>query len=86
MFGELLPAEEMDKAMLFLATADAILVVGSTVSVWPASNIVMSGASRSIPIVIINQGPTEADDHAAVKLDSAIGVVLPELVDRILAG
>ena len=86
MFGELLPADEMDKALLFLATADAILVVGSTVSVWPASDIVMRGAGLSLPIVIINQGPTEADHHAAVKLDAAIGTVLPALVDGILAG
>jgi len=86
MFGELLPDKEMGKAMLFLAMADAILVVGSTVSVWPASDIVLRGAGRSLPIVIINQGPTEADDHAAVKLDAAIGEVLPELANAILDG
>jgi NAD-dependent SIR2 family protein deacetylase len=76
----------MDKALLFLAMADAILVVGSTVSVWPASDIVIRGAGLSLPIVIINQGRTEADHHAAVKLDAAIGEVLPELVDAVLAG
>ncbi len=86
MFGELLPENEMDKALVFLAMADAILVVGSTVSVWPASDIVLRGASLSLPIVIINQGPTEADDHAAVKLDAAIGEVLPDLADAVLAG
>jgi len=86
MFGELLPDKEMGKAMLFLAMADAILVVGSTVSVWPASDIVLRGAGRSLPIVIINQAPTEADDHAAVTLDAAIGQVLPELANAILAG
>jgi len=85
MFGELLPEAEMDKAMLFLAMADALLVVGSTVSVWPAANIVMSGADRALPIVIVNQGPTDADRHAAVKLDAGIGDVLPELVNGVLA-
>ena len=45
MFGELLPSEEMEKAMGFLAMADAVLVVGSTVSVSPASDIVMYGAT-----------------------------------------
>ncbi len=61
MFGEILPQEEMEKAMEFLAVADAILVVGSTVSVSPASDIVMYGGHLSLPIVIINQGATEAD-------------------------
>ena len=86
MFGEILPQEEMEKAMEFLALADAIVVVGSTVSVSPASDIVMYGGHLSLPIVIINQGPTEADDQAAVKIDAAIGEVLPGLVEGVLAG
>ena len=84
MFGELLPPEEMEKAMEFLGVADAILVVGSTVSVSPASDIVMYGAHLSLPIVIINRGPTEADEQAAVKLDAGIGEVLPDLVEGLL--
>jgi NAD-dependent deacetylase len=84
MFGELLPEHEMQKAMLFLAAADAIIVVGSTVAVWPASDVVMRGAFRSLPIVIINQGETEADHLAAVKLDAGIGAVLPEIVNGLL--
>jgi NAD-dependent deacetylase len=84
MFGEILPQEEMEKAMEFLAMADAIIVVGSTVSVSPASDIVMYGGYLSLPIVIINQGPTEADEQAAVKIDAAIGDVLPGLVEGVL--
>jgi NAD-dependent deacetylase len=86
MFGEILPQEEMEKAMAFLAMADAIIVVGSTVSVSPASDIVMYGGYLSLPIVIINQGPTEADEQAAVKIDAAIGEVLPGLVEGVLDG
>jgi len=85
MFGELLPEAEMGKAMRFLTMADALLVVGSTVAVWPASDVVMRGALRSLPIVIINQGATEADHLAAVKLDAGIGEVLPDIVDGVLA-
>lgn len=85
MFGELLPEIELSKAMRFLAIADAVLVVGSTVAVWPASDVVMRAASRSLPIVIINKGPTEADHLATVKLDAGIGEVLPDIVDRVLA-
>lgn len=86
MFGEILPQEEMEKAMEFLAVADAIIVVGSTVSVSPASDVVMYGGYLSLPIVIINQGPTEADEQAAIKIDAAIGEVLPGLVEGVLAG
>jgi NAD-dependent deacetylase len=86
MFGELLPESELAKAMTFLAMADAMLVVGSTVAGWPASDIVMRGAFRSLPIVVINRGETEVDHLAAVKLDAGIGETLPEIVDGLLAG
>jgi NAD-dependent deacetylase len=84
MFGEMLPEEEIRQASIFLAMSDAVLVVGSTVSVWPAADIVMRAATQSKPIVVINRGPTEVDDIAAVKIDAGIGTVLPDLVDRIV--
>ena len=84
MFGEMLPDEEVRKAGVFLAISDAVLVVGSTVSVWPAADIVLRAAQQDKPIVIINRGATDADHIATVKLDAAIGDVLPEVVDRIL--
>lgn len=83
MFGESLPTGEMTKAHFFLSIADAVLVVGSTVSVWPAAEIVTLAAQRSLPLVVINLGDTDADRLAAVKIDSAIGDVLPALVDRL---
>lgn len=84
MFGEMLPDQEVRQASLFLAVCDAVLVVGSTVSVWPAADVVMRAAVQQKPIVIINKGETEADHIAAVKINSGIGEVLPDLVDRIL--
>lgn len=86
MFGEMLPEQEVRQAELFLALADAVVVVGSTVSVWPAAEVVMRAAEQSKPIVVINQGETEADDLAAVKIEAAIGDVLPDLVERVVAG
>lgn len=85
MFGEMLPDEEMRKAFMFLAMSDAVLVVGSTVGVWPAANVVFRAAELSLPLVIINRGATEADHLATVKLDAGIGEVLPDLVDGVLA-
>lgn len=84
MFGEMLPDAEVRRASLFLAMSDAVLVVGSTVSVWPAADVVMRAAQQGKPIVVINRGVTEADHLAAAKIDAGIGDVLPGLVDRIL--
>lgn len=84
MFGEMLPDEEVRKASVFLAISDAVLVVGSTVSVWPAADVVQRAAQQRKPIVIVNRGATDADDIATVKIDAPIGDVLPELVDRLV--
>lgn len=85
MFGEMLPDEEVRKAGVFLAISDAVLVVGSTVSVWPASDVVIRAANQSKPIVIINKGPTDADNLAVAKIDAGIGDLLPDLIDRVLS-
>jgi NAD-dependent SIR2 family protein deacetylase len=80
MFGELLPEDELAKAWAFAGLADAVLVVGSTVGVYPASEIPMSLAREGRPLVIVNRGATEADHLAAVKVDGTAGEVLPSLV------
>lgn len=85
MFGEALPESEVKKANLFLALADAVIVAGSTVAVWPASDVVMRAAMRPIPIVIINRGETEADDLADLKIDAGIGETLPQIIEGILS-
>jgi NAD-dependent deacetylase len=84
LFGQMLPEQEQRKAGMFLQQSDAVLVVGSTVAVWPAAEIVYRAANLAIPIVIINRGETEVDRFAEVVLDAAIGDVLPPLVDRLL--
>ncbi|MFO7299242.1 MAG: Sir2 family NAD-dependent protein deacetylase [Actinomycetes bacterium] len=83
MFGEALPLHERDKAWAFLSSSDSVLVVGSTVSVWPAADVVFRAANLALPIVIVNIGPTDADRFAAVKIDAAAGEVLPPLVARL---
>ena len=84
MFGENLPEDELDKAMLFLTMSDSVLVLGSTLSVWPAAGLVQQAAQQAKPVVIINRGQTDFDTHAVVKIDATIGEVLPDLVDRLL--
>ena len=84
MFGEMLDPEIMARASVFLANSDAVLVLGSTVAVSPASDIVLRAAFDSKPIVIINKGPTEADHLAAARIDGGIGDHLPDLVGALV--
>lgn len=84
MFGEELRRETLERSYRFLEIADALLVLGSTVAVWPASDVVMAAALKQIPIVIINKGATEADHLASAVIDGSIGENLPHLVSSII--
>lgn len=78
LFGEHLPAEQMQRAALFAATADAVLAVGTTLSVFPAAEIPL-GAARRVPLVIVNLGETEGDRVATAKVEAKAGEALTAL-------
>ena len=86
MFGELLPDEEWDKATAMASEADAVLVVGSTMSVYPAVRIPLAVAAGGAPMVIVNLGPTDHDHLATVKVDAPAGATMQELADRLSGG
>lgn len=79
-FGEMLPQDQVDRANRWAAAADAVIVVGSSLSVYPAAYIPLDIASHGAPFVLINEGPTELDDMTTVRLTGKAGVLLPELV------
>jgi NAD-dependent deacetylase len=79
MFGENLPPTEMEKAWRLADSAGAVLAIGSTLSVWPAADIPFRMALAGKPLVIINQGATELDDLATIRIEGGAGPVLTEL-------
>jgi NAD-dependent SIR2 family protein deacetylase len=56
--------------------ADALLVAGSSLTVWSGFRFVRRTAERGIPIAIVNLGATRGDDLASVKIDGECGAVL----------
>ena len=79
-FGQMLPEREIQKARFFSAMADGVLVIGSTLSVFPAAEFPASAARSGIPMVIINLGETAFDHLAAAKLSLPAGEAVPSLV------
>ncbi len=84
LFGELLPAEAMRRATELARTAKLMLVVGSSLEVWPVAGLPLEAGS----LAIVNRGPTALDHRAVLKIDGAAGVTLTavlELLDRDVA-
>jgi NAD-dependent deacetylase len=63
-----------------------VLVIGSTLAVYPAAFVPLEMAQRGLPMVIVNRGVTELDELAEVKIDGAAGEVVPTLVSVLVEG
>ncbi|HPX36354.1 MAG TPA: NAD-dependent protein deacetylase [Mycobacterium sp.] len=84
-FGESVAKEVVDQAYSLVESSDALLVAGSSLTVFSGYRFVRHAAARAIPIAIVNRGPTRGDDLADVKLDAGCSPILTLLVDE-LAG
>jgi NAD-dependent deacetylase len=83
MFGELLPEAAIDRAFALARDAGVLLVVGSTLEVWPVSTLPDETLGHGGRLAIVNRGPTAADGRAAVKVDGDAGETLAALVDEL---
>jgi NAD-dependent SIR2 family protein deacetylase len=81
-FGESVPREKVAYAMRRVDEADALLVVGSSLTVWSGFRFAKRAAERGLPLAIVNIGPTRADDLATLKVEARCGDVLPKAILR----
>jgi NAD-dependent deacetylase len=56
-----------------------MLVVGSSLVVYPAAHIPLAAVEAGAALVVINAEPTPLDRHAQVVIRGRSGEVLPEL-------
>ncbi len=68
-FGETVPPERVLQANEALATADAVLVVGSSLMVYSGYRFVTAATRSNIPVAAINLGRTRADPLLVLKVE-----------------
>ena len=83
MFGEMLPDRAMRRAMEWADSTDAVLAIGSTLSVYPAAMVPLAAVRAGAPLVIVNRGETEHDLWADAMVDGSAGEVLPGLLEAL---
>jgi NAD-dependent deacetylase len=83
-FGELLAPATIDRAFELARSAGLLLVVGSTLEVYPVAALPEETLAAGGVLAIVNRGPTPYDDRA-LKLDAAAGAILGEVAE-LLAG
>jgi NAD-dependent deacetylase len=83
LFGEALPQAAMQNALTLARAADVILVVGSSLVVYPAADIPVVAMRSGARSIIVNAEPTPLDGLADIVIHGRAGDVLPEIVELI---
>ncbi len=82
-FGESVPKEVVDQAYSLVDEAQALLVAGSSLTVFSGYRFVRHAAARGIPVAIVNRGHTRGDELATVKVDGGCSELLTLLVNEL---
>lgn len=82
MFGELLPAVAIDRATALARAAGLMLVVGSSLEVWPVAGLPLEARAFGI----LNRGPTALDRQALLKVDAGAGPTLTAVAAALCDG
>jgi len=79
LFGESVPQLRVERALQQVDSADVLLVVGSSLTVFSGYRFALRAHERKIPIAIVNLGETRADALATLRLEERSGEVLTQL-------
>ncbi|QUQ62529.1 NAD-dependent protein deacetylase [Kutzneria sp. CA-103260] len=82
-FGENVPRPRVEQCYQLVDDSDALLVLGSSLTVMSGLRFVRHAAKAGKPVLIINRGRTRGDKEATVRVDRPLGEALTELVDTV---
>ena len=80
-----LPEAEIDRAFVLARETALLLVVGSSLEVWPVAGLPQETLDTGGEVAIVNRGPTPYDERAVLALDDAAGEVLPAALAAVTA-
>ena len=84
-FGQAMPPAAVEEAYALAGASDVMLVVGSSLVVYPAADVPLAAVRAGARLVVINAEPTPFDRLAEVVIHGRSGEVLPQLV-RLIGG
>jgi NAD-dependent protein deacetylase/lipoamidase len=82
-FGEPMPAAAVHDAFELARRSDVMLVVGSSLVVYPAAEIPLIAVRAGARMIVVNAEPTPFDRLAEVVIHGRSGEVLPQIASLI---
>ena len=80
MFGELLPVGAIDRATALAQSAELLLVVGTSLEVWPVAGLPEETLAHGGRLAIVNRDPTPYDERAYLVVHASAGETLARCV------
>jgi NAD-dependent deacetylase len=84
-FGEQLPEKPWQRAVEATATADVLVVVGTSGIVYPAAGLPDLALARGAVVIEVNPEPTPLSASATVTVRETASQALPKLLQRLPA-
>ncbi len=79
-FGEKLPAGALEEAFSLAGECSLLLVVGSSLVVYPAAQVPSVARQAGAKLAVVNKDPTPMDEQADWVFHQKAGILLPELL------
>jgi len=80
LFGEMLPADELSRAHRQLNNCDVLLLIGSSLIVYPAAGLPLYAKERGAKIIEINNEPSSLSDLCDYRITGQASQILPEIL------
>lgn len=80
LFGEEVEAGRLDAARRALLGSDLLLVLGTSLALAPAADLLRWAREAGIPVAIVNATPTPWDGHATATVTADVGAVMLDLL------
>jgi NAD-dependent deacetylase len=82
-FGEMLPRDTLMSAEREAEECDLLIVIGSSLVVYPAAYMPLYAKRSGAKIVIINMGDTGHDDIADIFINAPAGETMTKIMERL---
>ena len=79
-FGQMMPEEQMVRAEQEAVACDLFLVLGSSLTVYPAAAFPAVAKRGGATLIIVNQQPTDMDPIADLVLHKGIGDTMEAVI------
>lgn len=82
-FGEALPDGPWERAVDAVATADVLIVVGTSGIVYPAAGLPSAALAQGIPVIEVNPDVTPLSSSVTATIRDTAARALPGMLDRL---